>query len=64
MDSRNTVLTRASDFSDAEADLTAAKAVLERQRDRTDRNDPSGRHLSLAITHIEDALLRLQAAKE
>ena len=28
-------------------------------RKQADREDPMGRHVSIAITHLEDALLRL-----
>ena len=36
--------------------------VLRGLRDSLDRSDPRGRHLSIAITTMEDAILRLRAA--
>lgn len=46
---------------DAEA-LRIIMIRLMGRRDATDRAAPAGRHLSLAITHIEDAISRVEAA--
>ena len=43
-------------------ELTHAREALEAKRAAIPyKDDPRGRYLSIAITHIEDALLRLEA---
>jgi hypothetical protein len=43
--------------------LSREAEALEKLRDQN-RDNPAGRHMSLAITHIEDAVHRLGAAAE
>jgi hypothetical protein len=62
MESINPVPPRARDILRAEELLREATSLLSPQRDSTPRGDQSGRHLSIAITHIEDALLRIKEA--
>lgn len=47
-------------LNDARNALELAVGWLNAERDSVhDRTDPRGRHLSIAITHIEDAMLRV-----
>jgi len=49
-------------LANAKSALEVAKGDLERERDTYHlRDDPRGRYVSIAITHIEDALLRVDA---
>lgn len=47
---------------DAMERLAFHRVRLENQRDGMSRSDPRGRHLSLAITALEDAELRVNHA--
>jgi len=47
-------------MQDARGKLIGAKQALTIARDILDREDPKARDLSIAITHIEDALLRIE----
>lgn len=46
------------------AQVSAVRSGVEAVRDALTRGDSRGRHLSLAITHLEDAETRLLAADE
>lgn len=43
----------------ASDDIRDALRTLQERRTLVGREDPSGRDVSIAITHLEDALLRL-----
>ena len=43
-------------------DIRAVCQTLIEIRARLDTNDPAGRHISLAITHLEDARMRIDEA--
>lgn len=61
-DTASRVATRQEEAANALEFLRIAQVIVERLRDGTDRGDPNRRYLSIAITHIEDASLRLNAA--
>lgn len=43
----------------ASEDIRDALQTLQERRSLVGRDDPAGRDVSIAITHLEDALLRL-----
>lgn len=60
---RVTILPSDSVFAELRAEMIAVqRKQVEWVRDALERTDPRGRHLSLAITHLEDAEFRLRAA--